>query len=365
MSKPLRLDAPAGGRLAVDLAALVRNWRTVSRAAAPAETGAAVKGDAYGTGIERTVAALSAAGCRTFFVALPAEGVRVRAAAPEAAVYVLNGYVASAGALYRAHRLQPVIGTPAEVADWLDDTGGLGDAVAIHVDTGMNRLGLTIAEAGALAADEAVCARLRPALVMSHLACADVPDHPLNRAQMERFAAVRRLFPGVPGSLANSAAIAALPGARHDLARPGIALYGGRWSAGAAALETVATLEARVVQVRDVAPGDAVGYGAAFTAARPSRIAILALGYADGYPRRAFDAGTFAAVDGIRVPLAGRVSMDLISVDVTDLPPADLRGRWVELFGPTVPVDEVAARCGTIGYELLTAVGRRVERRYG
>jgi alanine racemase len=364
MSRLERLEAPAGGRFTVDLAALVRNWRALARASAPAETGAAVKADAYGTGIERTAAALAGAGCRTFFVALPAEGVRVRAAAPDADVYVLNGFTAGAGALYRARRLRPVIGTPAEIADWLGETGGLGEPVAIHVDTGMNRLGLTLAEAGALAADPATRARLRPALVMSHLACADVPDHPLNGLQMERFAAARRLFPDLPGSLANSAAIAALPAARHDLVRPGIALYGGRWAASAPPLETVATLEARVIQVREIAAGESVGYGAAYTATRPSRIAILGLGYADGYPRSAAREGAVAAVAGRLVPLAGRVSMDLLAVDVTDLPDRDLRGRWVELFGPTVPLDAVAARCGTIGYELLASVGARVERRY-
>jgi alanine racemase len=365
MSKPTRLDAPAGGRLTIDLGALVANWRTVARLSGPAQAAAVVKGDAYGTGAAQAAAALAAAGCRTFFVALPSEGAAVRAAAPSADVYVLNGFAAGAGAFHVAHRLRPVLGGSGEIADWLAETGGGGEPAALHVDTGMHRLGLAMPEAAALAADSAAIARLRPALVMSHLACADTPDHPLNARQAARFDEVRALFPSIPGSLANSAAVAGLPYLCHDLTRPGIALYGGRWSAAAAPLSAVATLEARIVQVRDVSPGETVGYGAAFAADRPARVAILAVGYADGYHRRAGDGGAVAAIGGVRVPLAGRISMDLTAVDVTGLPPgAAERGGWVELYGPTVPVDDVAAAAGTIGYELLTAMGRRFERVY-
>lgn len=358
-------DPAAGGRLVVDRSALVANWRRLAARAAPGTAAAVVKADAYGTGIAAAVPALAAAGCDTFFAAVPAEGIAVRAAAPAATIYVLGGFAAGCGALYRAHRLRPVLGCRTEIADWLAEVGEAGEPPALHVDTGMSRLGLPVEEAAALAGDRAVMDRLAPALVMSHLACADRPEHPMNAAQTDAFAAVRRSFPGVPGSLANSAGLMLLPETVHDLARPGIALYGGAFSGRAPTLATVATLEARIVQLRTVAAGVPVGYGATFVTRRPSRIAVLGVGYADGYPRRAGAMGVEAAVDGRRVPIAGTVSMDLVAVDVTDLPDgAARRGGRVELFGPTVAVDEVAARCGTIGYELLTQVGARIQRVY-
>lgn len=362
MSKALRMAVPAGGRLTVDLSALVANWRILARSSGPARCGAAVKADAYGLGLERCAGALAEAGCRTFFVALPSEGVRARAVAPAAEIYVLNGYVRGSAPAYLAHRLRPVLGSPEEIEDWLGDADGAGRPVALHVDTGMNRLGLDPSQAAAIAGDAGLLARLEPALVMTHLAAADTPDHPANRMQAERFAAVRALFPGLAGSLANSAAtMSGDPALMHDLTRPGIALYGGRWSAASPPLATVATLEARVVQVRSVPAGEAVGYGATHVCRRKSRIAILSAGYADGIHRAI--AGGEAAVGGRRVPYAGRISMDLLALDVTDLPEGAVgRGDFVELFGPTVPVDELAVRAGTIGYEILTATGRRLER---
>ncbi|WP_181707762.1 alanine racemase [Chthonobacter rhizosphaerae] len=360
---------PSGGRLTVDLSALVGNWRTIRSRVGAAEAAAVVKGDAYGIGLEPAARALHAAGCRTFFVALPRGGVRLRAVLPDAVIYVLNGFFDGAGPVYTAARLRPVLGSRAEVDAWLAETGGSGEPAAIHVDTGMNRLGLTRDEAVAVAADAGLLARLRPALVMSHLACADAPGHPLTAEQIRRFTEVRALFPGVPGSLSNSAGVDLGPEVHHDLVRPGIALYGARWAADRPPLEPVATLEGRLIQVNEVPAGAAVGYGAAFRAERPSRIGIVSVGYADGYLRRAgaSDAGpgASAAIGGMRVPLAGRVSMDMLAVDLTDAP-AELcrRGGWVELFGRTVPVDEVAGHAGTIGWELLTGIGDRYERRY-
>lgn len=364
MSPPSLPPPAAGGRLTIDLAAFAANWRDLSARARGAEVAAVVKGDAYGIGIEAAVPALLAAGCRRFFTALPEEGLRVRALAPDAPVTVLGSFVAGQGALYARARLRPVLGSLAEVDDWLAETRGEVEGAVLHVDTGMNRLGMSFAEAAALAASPAL-ARLGPSLVMSHLAVADTPAHPLNALQLERFSAVRALFPGVPASLANSAGLLGHAATHADVARPGIALYGGRSLAGADPMRPVVTLEARVLQLREVVVGEGIGYGAAFVATRPSRIAVAGVGYADGYHRMAGDGGAEAAVAGRRVPLAGRVSMDLVAVDVTDLPPGAVRrGDWIELLGATIPVDEVAARSGTIGYELLTGLGRRLERRY-
>lgn len=368
MNSALRTTIPAGGRLTLDLAALRANWRICAAAAGSAQTGAAVKADAYGLGLDVVAPALQDAGCRSFFVATVAEGIRLRALLPAATIHVLNGFPDGAGPAFLANALRPVLGSIPEIQAFLAETGGAGEPPALHVDTGMNRLGLSMSEAAALAADPGRIARLRPALVMSHLAAADTPGHPLNAAQVERFAAVRALFPGVPGSLANSAGLLHRPDTRHDLVRPGIALYGGACGPASAGLRPVATLEAAIVQVRDVPAGEAVGYGAAAVTERPSRIAVLSVGYADGYPRAAGGGdgrpGARAAVEGRRVPLLGRVSMDLLAVDVTDLPDGlARRGAMVELFGATIPLDEVAAAAGTIGYEILTGLGRRLDRR--
>ncbi len=356
------LPARPGARVRIDLPALAANYRTLVAAAGGAETAAAVKGDAYGIGIEPATRTLAKAGCRTFFVALPKEGALVRAVAPEATVYVLSGLAPGAAPSLAAAGLRPVLGSMAEIEEWAawKKAGGEGRA-ALHVDTGMNRLGLTLAEA---AAGSAAVDDLAPALGMSHLACADTPAHPLNAAQAERFAAAAALFPGRPASLANSAGIQLGAAFRFDLVRPGIALYGGRFGPGPA-LATVATVTAPIVQVREIPEGETIGYGAAETLRRPTRAAILSIGYADGYPRAAGGAdgrpGAFAFVDGHRVPLIGRVSMDLLAIDVTDVPSAR-RGVEVELFGPNIAVDAVAEAAGTIGYELLTRLGARLER---
>jgi alanine racemase len=359
-------DAAAGGRLTVDLAALVRNWRRLAALAPDAETSAVVKADAYGIGLEPAVGALAAAGCRTFFVALPDEGRRARSAAPDARIFILGGFFPGAADLYRGLRLQPVLNSPAEIGEWLG-LGGERPAPAIHVDTGMNRLGLTPSEAGDLAAQPEKLTALAPALLISHLACADAPGEPRNAVQLAAFRTVRRLFPFVPASLANSAGIHLGPDYHFDLTRPGIMLYGATAGGALSPLDPVVTAEARIVQVRDALPGETVGYGAAETLRRNTRIAVLAAGYADGYHRLAGASdrhgGAAVAIRGGIAPLLGRVSMDLIAADVTDIPGA-ARGDWAELFGPAIPVDAVATRAGTIGYELLTGLGRRYVRHY-
>jgi alanine racemase len=357
----------AGGRLTIDLAALRANWRALAKRSGSASTGAVVKADAYGLGIEPVVRALAAEGCDTFFVALIEEGLRARSVAPDAAVYVLNGPFPGTAPLYAAGNLRPILGSMAEVEEWASFQQPGKPPAAIHVDTGMNRLGVTLAEARILAGRTDLLRAIRPSLVMSHLACSDDPDNRTNPAQLERFREVGSLFPGVAASLANSGGILMGRDYAFDLTRPGIALYGGRASIVMPPLTPVVTLEARVVLVREADAGDTIGYGATETLKRRSRIAVLSAGYADGFHRAA---GSSDARPGARVhirgkfaPLVGRVSMDLMTADVTSIPEVQ-RGDWAELFGSHIPVDEAAGHAGTLGYEFLTGLGRRYERVY-
>ncbi|HWT30502.1 MAG TPA: alanine racemase [Propylenella sp.] len=356
--------AAAGLTLTIDLGALARNWTRLAARAAPAECAAVVKADAYGIGIEHAVPALSAAGCRNFFVALPAEAVRVRAVAATATVYVLGGFFSEAAETYLASGIRPVLNHPDELEAWIR-TGG-GRPAALHVDTGMNRLGFFPEDALALAGSQ----RLSDAgvvLLMSHLACADQPGHPKNADQLALFKRIRERFGELPASFANSHGIALGPDYHFDIVRPGIALYGGA-RAMDPEMDVVVTAAARVLQVRRAAAGQTVGYGATQKLARTSRLAILAAGYADGYHRAASASGerpgAAVFIGGRRAPLAGRISMDLMAIDVTNIAARIRPGDSAELFGPNIPVEEVAAAAGTISYELLTHLGRRAERFY-
>jgi alanine racemase len=362
-------DLERGGILTIDLVAIVTNWRELARRAAPAQCAAVVKADGYGCGIEPVTAALAKAGCATFFVATLAEARQARAVAPQAAIYVLAmlpGTLAS----FSQGNFRPVIGSVDEIAEWeAFRANGWQGTAALHIDTGMNRLGLSTDDLAHL--DLRTLARGTGVdLLMSHFACSEEPSHPLNARQMADFREVRDLFPGIPGSLANSSGIFLGPDAHHDLVRPGVALYGANPTPGHLNLmRTAVRLEGRVVQVRDVEPGDTVGYSAIWTARRPTRLAIIALGYADGLPRAASasDAkpGAEAVVTGRPCPLAGRVSMDLLAVDVTDLPAGKpRRGDTVALLDDTIGVDDLASHADTIAYEVLTNLGRRYHRKY-
>jgi alanine racemase len=365
--------AEAGGILTIDLAAIAANWRLLSSRVVPTECAAVVKADAYGCGLDQVTAKLAKAGCQTFFVANLAEGRRVRALAAEATVYVLDGLLPGTARVFAEASLRPVINSPTELAEWdqfVAATGWRGGA-ALHVDTGMNRLGLAPDEA------VAVAARVRSenhgfTLLMSHLACAEIPSHPMNDRQIRLFRELRIPFRGVSASLANSSGIFLGGGEVHcDLVRPGAALYGCNPTPGRNnPMRPVVELKGRIVQVREVKRGDTVGYGASFTAQRPSRIAIIAAGYADGILRSGAAVErnkpvTQAVIGGKRCPLAGRVSMDLICVDVTDVADREAcRGALATLIGGPLTVDEVAASYGTIGYEVLTGLGRRYHRIY-
>ncbi len=348
----------------IDLAALRRNWRRLADMSRPAECAAAVKADAYGIGIGRAVKALRAEGCRTFFVALPAEGAAVREEAPNAVVYILNGFFSGAADIYRRHDLRPVLNHPAELAAWTADGGGPS---ALHVDTGMNRLGFAMTDAMALRGTSAL-ADAGVALVMSHFACAEEPQHPLNAIQM---AATRELKDalGLPVSLANSAGIHLDRDTHFDMVRPGIALYGGR-SAPDAPPETVVTASARVLQIREVPAQGTIGYGATQRLTRDTRVAVLSAGYADFYPRSAgsaddFDGGWVIFDGHHHAPILGRVSMDLLTVDVTGIPEDEVAiGSEAELFGPSLSIDALADVAGTNAYEILTRLTRRAHRIY-
>ena len=277
----------------------------------------------------------------------------------------MNGFFPESLELFREAALRPVLNSLEEVEAWARLAGP--SPSAIHVETGMNRLGIPLRDAVDLAGHTELHEKFAPRLLMSHLACADTPENPLNRAQRALFEEVRAEYPGLPASLANSAGIFLGPEYRFDLVRPGIALYGAAFADDRPPLATVVTLQARIPQVREAKAGETVGYGAAKQLKRDSRIAILSAGYADGYHRMAGSSdarpGAHAFLRGRQIPIVGRVSMDLIAVDVTGIPGVS-RGEWVELFGPNMPIDAVAAAAGTIGYELLTGLSRRAERAY-
>ncbi len=364
-------EEEAGGWLTIDLGAIVENWRMLSRRTTPVECAAVVKADAYGCGIEPVTRALAGAGCETFFVAHLDEGRRVRAAAPGADVYVLNGFLPGTAAAFATAGVQPVIGSLVELAEWdafVRTTNWEGGA-ALQVDTGMNRLGIDPTEAIGLAAGLQQ-GRPRLTLLMSHLACADTPEHPLNERQIAQFRELRMAFRGIPASLANSAGVFLGAPAHFDMIRPGLALYGANpVPSRDNPMRPVVELMGRIAQIRTLQKGETVGYGGAWKARRPTRLAVVAVGYGDGYLRAASGTDTARGADvvvaGRRCPIVGRVSMDLLTLDVTDLPDgAAHRGDLVTLIGDGISIDALAARVGTISYEVLTGLGRRYHRVY-
>jgi alanine racemase len=366
----------AGALLTIDLDALAANWRLLRDRAQGAECAAVIKADGYGIGLVPAARALSKAGCRTFFVAHVSEGVAARQTCPEADIYVLNGLLPGSDSVYGACNLRPVLGSREEIVEWaaFNRIAATRLPAAIHVDTGMNRLGLRVDDALALK-DDALLDDFEPALLMSHFVSSEVPDDPINARQIDAFGAARAAFPHVPASLCNSSGIFLPQNPRLDLVRPGYALYGGNPTPDRDnPMQAVVRLEARVIQVRDADTGETVGYNGQWTAGGQRRLATLSVGYADGYPRAASATDAKAEsrapvgeaiVAGQRCPFAGRVSMDLLSIDVTDVPENLVRrGDPVTLIGNDLDVDEVGRRAGTIGYEILTGLGRRYARTY-
>jgi alanine racemase len=359
------------GILTVDLEAIVANWRKLEKTAVPAECAAVIKADAYGCGVEPVARALAAAGCKTFFVATLDEARTAREALPSAELYVLDGFFQNCGDAFAKLNCRPVIGDLNELAEWdvFCRRSGWSGGAAIHIDTGMNRLGLTLVEANGIvprinAGDHGIT------LVMSHLACAETLNHPLNAKQVATFREIASLYSGVPASLSNSSGIYLGPQFQFDMVRPGAALYGVNPTPEADnPMQSVVDLKARIVQLRNVERGDSVGYGGTWTARRPTKLAIVSAGYADGYFRAASandgTRGAEVVVAGKRCPVAGRISMDLMAIDITDLPDKTARrGHMVTLIGEGISVDEVAHHFGTIGYEVLTSLGKRYARIY-
>jgi len=361
----------ARARLTVDLDALAANHAALRRLAGTAEVAPVVKADGYGLGSGPIARRLWAEGARSFFVARLEEGEALRAELGEARparILVLDGAAAGAAPRLHAAGLIPVLNSPAQVEAFgayaRAQMSALGPLpAALHLDTGMNRLGLTADELQVLAAAPDRLQGLGIELLMSHLACADQEEHRLNAQQAGRFKKALALLPGVAASLANTGGVFLGPAFHHQLVRPGIGLYGGGpFARPHPQLQPVAALHAPILQVRAVAEGETVGYGAAFTADRAYRVAVVAAGYADGVLRSSAGAGRAFLAGGFR-KILGRISMDLMALDVTGC--EDARpGALVELLGPRVTVDDAAEAAGTASYEVLTRLGHRAERVY-
>ncbi len=354
------IEDGAGAFLEIDLDAIATNWRLLSARHVSGPVAGVVKADGYGLGAREVAARLYREGCRHFFVALLTEALAIRALLPGAMLAVLSGPLPGSEPAYRAHGITPVLGALAEIDAWRESGGG---SAILHVDTGMNRLGLPEAELATLAARPARLAGIETRWVMTHLVAAELPEDPANAAQRARFAAACAALPPAPRSLANSSGLFLGADFASDLARPGAALYGINPTPGQPnPMRPVVRLWARVLQIRDVPEGEGVGYNATWRAKRPSRIATAGIGYADGWHRSLSNRGG-AVFDGRPVPLVGRVSMDLTTYDVTDHPGISAGDR-LELIGPSCTPDAVAAEAGTNGYEVLTSLGRRFQRLY-
>jgi len=353
-------------QLTIRLGAVVANYNKFQRLAAPSAVAAVVKADGYGLGADVIAKRLSAARCDTFFVARVDEGVALRPTVPSARIFVLDGAPPDAIPALISHRLTPVLNSLADVAAWGAAATKSADTFdgALHVDTGMNRLGMPPQELAVLVGEfRKRMASLRPVLIMSHLACADEPESPLNVVQLERFRAALAMLPAAPASLASSGGVLLGKEFAFDMVRPGLGLYGGNPQPSKPnPFAAAAQLLGRVLQIRRVDKGESVGYGATFLAKQPTVVATVALGYADGLMRAIGNRG-WAAVAGVRVPIIGRVSMDLATLDVTNVAHAGL-GADVEFLGDVITLDEVAAAAGTSSYEILTSLSHRAHRDY-
>ena len=357
----------ASAVLEIDLDGIVANWRSLRARVEPAGCAAVVKADAYGLGAGPVAEALATAGCRLFFVATLDEGIALRRALPDACeIAVFNGPPPGTADEFVFHRLVPVLNEPGQIAEWARIVARRGGLPAmLHIDTGMARLGLTRRELDVVADDPALQNAIRWRALISHLACADEPEHPLNEKQRVRFIGARELLGVAAASLAASSGVFLGPGFHFDFVRPGAALYGVNPQPGARnPMRQVVRLRGRILQVRELEKGETVGYGAAHVTGQPSRLATVAIGYADGWLRSLSHRGS-GGLGGKRFPILGRVSMDLIVLDVTSAEPSQMQpGGFIDLLDEDYCVNAAATDAGTIGYEILTGLSRRCYRVY-
>jgi alanine racemase len=358
--------------LTIDLDAIASNWRLLQHKSEPAQCAAVIKADAYGCGLAGAAPALARAGCKTFFVAHASEALELRRLLREPAIriYTLNGLAGGAAAVRAMIEadVRPVIGSFEDLALWRESANGEPTAVALQFSTGMNRLGFSLTTTGEVSAMLAGRQDIALDFVMSHFVASEEAVAAINDRQIADFSAIRAHFPGIAASMANSSGIF-LPQAPHyDLVRPGYALYGGNPCPGLPnPMQPVVRLQAPILQLRDAQPGETAGYNGIWCASRLSKLAIIGVGYADGLLRSASgqDNPAQVLVGGHPCPVAGRVSMDLVILDVTEAPASAVRtGEMAEILGTETSVDALAAHCGTIGYEILTSLGRRYYRQY-
>ena len=353
--------------LRVNLENLRYNYEALKKRVGAAKIGASVKADAYGLGAVQVGRALYGAGCRIFFVATAGEGKILRdAIGPNGAIYVLNGPSPRDKGVLLGAKLKPVINSLAQAHQWADVASSVNEPpyTAIHIDTGMNRLGFDADEFAVFAKDRKLWQTLNPEWVMSHLACAPDKDHPLNKTQLTRFKKAAAQLPVTQMSLANTAGIYLGKPYHFQMVRPGIGLYGGYATNEPAQEDTrpVVTLLAPILQIRDIAKGESLGYNASYTAPRDMRVAVIGAGYADGIPVLESNKG-YATLHDAKVPIVGRVSMDLTTVDITDVHLPKQVGGVVVFRGDQLSVE--AESIGSINYEMLTRLGQRCRRDYG
>jgi alanine racemase len=357
----LKTAAATCAVLRVDLDAVAANYRALRTLAKPGDTAPVVKANAYGLGVERVAQRLWAEGARTFFVATLPEGVELRGVLRDATIYVLNGFQPGQAGELAAANLRPVLNSYSEYREWQQLSAR--PPAALQIDTGMNRTGMSADDLALLRAGNVNTLGPEISLIMSHLACADEVTHSKNSDQLRRFREAVSAFPKMPLSLAASGGIFGGHAFCLDLVRPGIALYGGSPRSDAPnPMRAVVTLEAPIVQTRSIDKPETVGYGATYGVGGETRLATVALGYADGLMRSLGNCGV-VAIGGMRAPIVGRVSMDLVTIDISKVHGAE-RGTMVEFVGPTISVDEAARLAGTLPYEFLTRLGPRIERAY-
>lgn len=353
--------------ITIDLDAIEANYRYYSEQIHPSQIAAVVKADAYGLGVRKIAPALKRAGCQQFFTATHREGATLRNLLPDAEIFIFESVTQRSVPVFLQHQLTPVLITPAGSALWANQARELGRRLPaiVHIDTGMTRLGFTGQDLQALLDQHETLSWLDIRYVMTHFACADEPDSSMTRNQLERFDTLRQMLPSAPTSTGNSAGSLLGPEFPGDMARLGIALFGGNpYRHRSLPLTPALRVQSRILQVSEISDGTTVGYGATYSAGGNRKIATVGIGYADGYPWSLGNRG-IASVEGHRVPVVGRISMDMVALDVTGVPNGLLKaGQWVDLIGPHVSLEEVAELAGTINYELLARLSQRARRKY-